>query len=318
LGQLYEETRPEQALQCYQQAVKFPLKTDRWAAGQQWANRALAALYEKQGKYREALEAVSSWEVGETGGRVTEAEKETARCRIRMHLNTPEEALKGLWRDLENGKPRSSPDLPARLWMLYGPHREAELEKELATRLEMYPVPPDEKAAPETRDYYQVLSDTKAHLEFVRNLREATPEKLVGLVKTVTQDDPGNLNGRPDRLFNKRLPALEYEVWRERMLLDTLLARKDQTAPLLVKAAAENSSALYACALAKIGTPEALECLKRKALGETDAFGLRNWYYALLLTGDKTVEAFLTKQTQTKAKALEAAKWAVEAARQTK
>jgi hypothetical protein len=317
LGKLYEETKPEQALACYQQAAKFPLKTDRFGTGQQLGWRATAALLEKQGKHREALDAVGNLSVSETGGGVTEAEKEIARCRLRMQLMAPEEALKAFWRDLENGKPRRSPDLPVRLCMLYGRERQEDLAKEIATRLEMYPVPPDEKATAEARDYYEVLMGTKAHMEFVKELREAKSEKLVALLNATAQDDPGNLNGRPDRLFDRRDPALEFELWRERALLESCVAKKDEVVWLLLKAAEDHPGALLACTLGKLATPEAVACLKQRAQAEQEPLGLRNWYYALLLTSDKSVEAFLVKEAQTKPKAAEALKWAVEARKQT-
>lgn len=285
LGEIYETSLPNQAIEYYDQSSKYPVPSDPWNFGRQHALRSLARIYERQGRYQDAVASLSKWEISEPCGNGAASSTYERTCKIwelRMHYENAKDVLSSMWFDIESGR--------ARLYLGLGPSVEAwatRIERlagsrSLSADIETIASHLKQADQPFSRDaeIAELLSHLRYRIRYSNSISNYTTAQLIAeLLRLSSARRPELPDGIP-ALFTGYGGS-----WREEMIIGRLHAARASAIPLLIKAD-EKRAWLVRYTLGLIGGKEAVGYLRGRIKLEGAVSSLTDIYYCLLLTRD--------------------------------
>ncbi|HOX08740.1 MAG TPA: hypothetical protein PK280_20260 [Planctomycetota bacterium] len=319
LASLLEADAPDKALEHVRTAVEYPIKTDQWNFGQQEALQRMAAIYERQGKYREAVDALQKWQISEpcgTGASGSQSRKLLKILELRLHYEDSALVFADLWKTVgSNGcfTFGSTDDVARTIRALYGDKRRGELAK----RVDQFAkdnrkgMNADADVGLMLRYRYQLAEELRAQLEFIDDAGKASVKKLVRLTEALSATDrAGVASGELKRLADEGYGVL----WREKLVVQALLAKGEAARAAVFASVQSRHNPLGLYVLGKLGGEESIRWLSSRIVEEKNVWALRNYFYALTLTGDRDARALVEKNAATVdpgSNAPTAAKWAL-------
>ena len=326
LGDLVLSRDENKALAYYQAAAKHPVKMNPWGYEQQTALQRVAALHEKQGKYREAVNVLASWEIREqcgTGAASRDVERQMKILELRRHYEADAVVFKDLWAAVEgNGFPwaegSGSEDMASRVRVFYGPERlvdlksdMAEAQKRLASRTAVAKAPSSANEA-----MALLLKTIQEQVRYVETVKQAEPKKLADLLDERVRSR-AVIDQRTLRVFwedrRDERPVMN-QFWREFLILDAIALQGHKVAQPLIERMERLPSDVYLVALGRAGGKAAIEYLFKRATQAQTSHAAYNCYMGLLLTGDKGALKSVRKAAQQDANTVQAegARWALQ------
>jgi tetratricopeptide (TPR) repeat protein len=319
LASLLEADAPDKALEHVRIAVEYPIKTDQWNFGQQEALQRMAAIYERQGKYREAVDALQKWRISEpcgTGAAGSQSRKLLKMLELRLHYEDSELVFADLWKTVGSNSCfsfGSTDDVACTIRALYGDKRRGELAK----RVDQF-AKDNRKGKSAGADVglmlryrYQLAEELRAQLEFIDDAVKASVTKLVRLTETLSATDrAGVASGELKRLADEGYGVL----WREKLVVQTLLAKGEAARPAVLASVQSQHNPLGLYVLGNLGGEESVRWLSSRIVEEKNVWALRNYFYALTLTGDRDARTLVEKNAATVdpgSNVPTAAKWAL-------
>jgi hypothetical protein len=278
----------------------------------QRAQRRLSVVYEHQKEYTKAIKTLEAMKICEpcgTGAAYSRMERDYRIWSLRLKCAPRKDVLAKLWESLKKPNRWSfDPKVEARYVIsLYSEEQYHELKQEL--KVAQHAIA-EEKSSNKAKALFDEISTSMLYLEKIRSSSKYLIEQIV----KIGDDQHYDIKGRfPAVLTVPENPGRD-NLWRARAAILALKLHNPKVLIIGLQSSMHNSvhRPLAVCALGQIGGVDAVKFLTRK-LEETgtDEEALRDWFYALLLTGDANAVRIVKQATQSSKEKKRAAEWAL-------
>jgi hypothetical protein len=299
LGELSENS-PKKAIKYYEEATKCSVRSDEWDFEQQSTWQKLAEMHEKNKEYKEAVKALQNWKISEpcgNGANSSYIKRSFKIWELKLHYESQEQVFKELWQELSSENITyafgdSLDGLAQQVRILYGQTRLA-LLKGTVDELRLH--------HPEINDivnkgYYfsHLFTELAAQIQLIEQIRGASLQETLEILSSVrSKKGAPHIEGSLIKL-NVHSKDICTEFWREEMLITRLLSfPPGESVPALIVSNSKYHEPCKLFVIGKIGGKDAVQYLLQKAETEENVWGLRDYHFCLLLTGDKDALAFV-------------------------
>ncbi len=305
LGELNENS-PKKAIKYYEEAAKGPVPSGEWNFEQQLAWQKLAEMYEKNKQFKEAVKALENWEISEPCGNGSEASglwRSYKILELKLHYIPQDKVFEELWHDLEYEKMTYGflvgfDSFAQQIRKLYGNERLDLLKNTVKEFRLRYPKKDndseEEVIFEEGYHFLRLLIELESQLQLVEKIENASLQEALEILKTVRSDKKApSIHGH---LTDLNFPSKNNwtQLWREEMLVAKLLSfPAEESVPAISAFDNEHYECCALYALGKIGNKEAVEYLLFMAQTEFNLSCLKDYYFCLHLTNNKSAEYFL-------------------------
>jgi hypothetical protein len=222
---------------------------------------------------------------------------------LKLHYISQDQVFEELWHDLESEKMTYGfgvdfDSFAQQIRILYGKERLGLLRNTVKEFQLRYPKADngseEEIIFEEGYHFSRLLTELESQIQLVEKIENASLQETLEILKVVRSDKKAqSIHGNLTRL---NVPSMNTwtQLWREEMLIAKLISfPAEESVPAISAFDNEHYECCALYALGKIGNKEAVEYLLFMAQTEFNLSCLKDYYFCLHLTNNKSAQYFL-------------------------